>query len=104
MITNSSYIAVVTSGGTLEEKCSGMENEDNKQRFVSLSKVEVQQVIRVKRLAGLPPPRIQITWAYSLGSEEASLKLLGLAKLERPNSSPISKFWCSKVAIFLRAI
>ena len=35
---------MVTLGGTLEEKCSGMENEDNKQRFVSLSKDEVQKL------------------------------------------------------------
>ena len=61
-----------------------------------------EQVIRVKKLVGAP--RTRITWAYSLGSEEASLKLLGLAKLERPNSSPISKSRRSKPAIFLCAI
>ena len=45
MITNLSSVAVVTSCGTLEEKCSGMKNEDNKQHLVSLSKDKVQQVI-----------------------------------------------------------
>ena len=39
MITNLSSVAIVTLDRTLKEKCSGMENDDNKQRFVSLSKV-----------------------------------------------------------------
>ena len=40
----------------------------------------------------LPPPPTRITWASFLGSEEPSLKLLRLAKLQRTNSSPISNY------------
>ena len=59
-----------------------------------------KQVIRVKKLVGLPPPALE-TWASFLGSEELSLKLLRSAKLQRMNSSPISNCQHWKSAIFL---
>ena len=60
----------------------------------------IQQVIPVKHSWGRHPCT-RITWASFLGSEEPSLKLLHLAKLQRTNSSPISNCWRSKSAIFL---
>ena len=50
---------------------------------------------------GAAAPRTRITWAYLLGSEEPSLKLLRSAKLRRTNSSPISNCRRSKSAIFI---
>ena len=50
---------------------------------VLIATCEKKQVIRVKKLVGLPSPRIRITWVPFLGSEEPSLKLLHLAKLLR---------------------
>ena len=60
-----------------------------------------EQVIRVQKLVGLPPPRTQITWASFLDLEEPSLKLLRSAKLQRTNSSSISNCRHSKSAIFI---
>ena len=61
----------------------------------------MEQVIRVKKTRGAADPRTRITWASFLGSEEPSLKLLRLVKLQRTNSSPISNCRRSKLAIFL---
>ena len=60
----------------------------------------LQQVIRVKKLVGLPPPHSNYL-ASLLGSEEPSLKLLRSEKLQRTNSSPISNCRRSKSAIFI---
>ena len=40
MITILSFVAMVTSGGTSKEKCSGMENDDDEQHLVSLSRTK----------------------------------------------------------------
>ena len=61
---------------------------------------EIQQVIRVQKLVGLPPPRTRITCASFLGLEP-SLKLLRSSELQRTNSSPTSNFRRSKSAIFI---
>ena len=50
---------------------------------------------------GAAAPRTRITCAYFLGSEEPSLKLSRLAKLQRTNSSPNSNCRRSKSAIFI---
>ena len=50
---------------------------------------------------GAAAPRTRITCAYFLGSEEPSLKLSRLAKLQRMNSSPNSNCRRSKSAIFI---
>ena len=50
---------------------------------------------------GAAAPRTRITCAYFLGSEEPSLKLSRLAKLQRTNSSPNSNCQRSKSAIFI---
>ena len=50
---------------------------------------------------GAAAPRTRITCAYYLGSEEPSLKLSRLAKLQRTNSSPNSNCRRSKSAIFI---
>ena len=50
---------------------------------------------------GAAAPRTRITWVSLLGSEEPSLKLLRLGKLQRTNSSPISNCRHSKSAIFI---
>ena len=55
-----------------------------------------QQVIRVEKLVGLPPPTLELLGRLSEG---ASLKLLRLSELQRTNSSPISICWRSKSAI-----
>ena len=50
---------------------------------------------------GAAAPRTRITCAYFLGSEEPSLKLSRLAKLQHTNSSPNSNRRRSKSAIFI---
>ena len=73
----------------------------NMMRLVYLHAIARKQVIRLKKTRGAAAPRTRITWAYFLGSEEPSLKLLRSAKLQRTNSSPISNCRRSKSAIFL---
>ena len=65
---------------------------------------EHKQVIRVKKLVRLPPPRTLSTWVSFLEAEEPLLKLLHSSKLQHTNSSPISNCRRSKSAIFFRAI
>ena len=61
-----------------------------------------KQVIRVKKLVGLPPPALELLGrVFFLGSEEPSLKLSRSSELQRTNSSGISNCWRSKSAIFV---
>ena len=60
-----------------------------------------EQVIRIKKLVGLPPPALELLGRLFLGSEEPSLRLLRSAKLQRTNSCPITNCRRSKSAIFL---
>ena len=64
-------------------------------------KKKLKQVIRVKKTRGVAAPEFEILGRLFLGSEEPSLKLLRLVKLQRTNSSPISNCRRSKLAIFL---
>ena len=63
-----------------------------------------KQVIRVKKHMGLPPSHLDYLDVFLLGSEEPSLNLLRLAKLQHTNSSPISNCWRSKLATLFRAV
>ena len=50
-------------------------------KIVYLKTSFMKQVILVKKLVGLLPPRTRITWAYFLGLEDPLLKLLRSAKV-----------------------
>ena len=73
----------------------------NNYNILSATFWKSKQVIQVKKNHGAAAPRTRITWASILGSEEPSLKLLRLAKLQRKNSSGISNCRHSKSATFV---
>ena len=83
--------AVISYDYTISDVCVGWPGSVH-DAHVFVHSALYQQVIRVEKLVGLPPPRTRITWTSFLGSEEPLLKLLHSARVQRTNSSPTSNY------------